>query len=124
DYAAEFVELTPFAQGSLVDALLAAVRARTQLAVQRNDFKLETLSPHLFMSLRVVDEHGRQLGMGRHLASLKAELGGEARSAFQALAKLKTTTAAAPAVERSAAPAASSHAATKAAPAPEAPAQR
>jgi ATP-dependent helicase HrpA len=89
DYVAEFVELTPFAQGSFMDALLKAVRERTQLAVQRNDFKLETLSPHLFMNFRVVDEHGRQLGMGRNLAALKAELGGQARSAFQALATLQ-----------------------------------
>ncbi len=89
DCAAEFCELTPFAQGSLVDALLKAVRERTQVAVQRNDFKLETLQPHLFMNFRVVDEHGRQLGMGRHLPTLKAELGAQARSAFQALAALK-----------------------------------
>jgi len=89
DYVAEFVELTPFAQGGLLDALLKSVRERTQLAVQRNDFKLETLSPHLFMNFRIVDEHGRQLGMGRNLAALKAELGGQARSAFQALAALK-----------------------------------
>ena len=89
DYAAEFCELTPFAQGSLVDSLLKAVRDRTQLAVQRNDFKLEQLPPHLFMNFRVVDEHGRQLAMGRNLASLKAELGGQARSAFQALAVLR-----------------------------------
>ncbi|HEY0817377.1 MAG TPA: ATP-dependent RNA helicase HrpA [Rhizobacter sp.] len=89
DYAAEFCELTPFAQGSLVDSLLKSVRERTQLAVQRNDFKLEQVPPHLFMNFRVVDEHGRQLAMGRNLASLKAELGGQARSAFQALAALK-----------------------------------
>lgn len=94
DYAAEFCELTPFAQGSLMDVLLKAVRERTQLAVQRNDFKLEQLSPHLFMNFRVVDEHGRQLGMGRDLAGLKAELGAQARSAFQALAVLKTAAAA------------------------------
>jgi len=43
-----------------------------------------------------VDEHGRQLGMGRQLATLKAELGGQARSAFQALAALKLTTPPAP----------------------------
>ena len=93
DYAAEFCELTPFAQGGLMDALLKAVRERTQLAVQRNDFKLEQLPPHLFMNLRVVDEHGRQLGAGRDLASLKAELGAQARSAFQALASLKVPAA-------------------------------
>lgn len=89
DYAAEFVASVPFGQGALLEVLLKAVRERTQLAVQRNDFKLETLSPHLFMNFRVVDEHGRQLGMGRNLAALKAELGGQARSAFQALAGLK-----------------------------------
>ena len=38
------------------------------------------------MNLRVVDEHGRQLGMGRNLGALKAELGAQARGAFQALA--------------------------------------
>ncbi|MDE1948122.1 MAG: ATP-dependent RNA helicase HrpA, partial [Burkholderiales bacterium] len=98
DYAAEFCETVPFADGGLVDALLKAVRERTQLAVQRNDFKLDQLAPHLFMNFRIVDEHGRQLGMGRDLAGLKAEFGGQARSAFQALAALKpapTTQAAA-----------------------------
>lgn len=89
DFVAEFIELNPFGQGSLVEVLLKAVRERTQLAVQRNDFKLEQLPPHLFMNFRVVDEHGRQLGQGRQLAALKAELGGQARSAFQALAALK-----------------------------------
>ncbi len=98
EYAAEFCELAPFAQGSLMDVLLKAVRERTQLAVQRNDFKLEQLSPHLFMNFRVVDEHGRQLGMGRDLASLKAELGAQARSAFQALAVLKAPAAPPPAL--------------------------
>jgi ATP-dependent helicase HrpA len=90
DFAAEFCESSVFAQGSLMDAVLKAVRDRTQLAVQRNDFKLEQLNPHLFMNFRVVDEHGRQLGTGRDLASLKAQLGVQARSAFQALAVLKT----------------------------------
>ena len=94
EFAAEFVEAAPFAVGSLLDVLLKAVRERTQLAVQRNDFKQEQLPPHLLMNLRIVDEHGRQLGAGRHLASLKAELGSQARSAFQALAALKGVAAA------------------------------
>jgi len=93
-YAEEFVAATPFAQGGLLDALLRSVRERTQLAVQRNDFKLEQLQPHLLMNLRIVDEHGRQLGSGRHLASLKAELGGLARTAFQSLAASKLPAAA------------------------------
>ncbi|MBI5257337.1 MAG: ATP-dependent RNA helicase HrpA [Burkholderiales bacterium] len=104
DFVAEFVELTPFGQGALMDVLLKAVRERTQLAVQRNDFKLDMLQPHLFMNFRVVDEHGRQLGMGRHLPTLKAELGGQARSAFQALAALKLTPGTAAPVPEPAAP--------------------
>ena len=97
DYADEFCTTTPFAQGNLLDALVKAVRERTQLAVQRNDFKLETLSPHLLMNFRVVDEHGRLLGTGRNLAALKAELGSQARTAFQALAALKLKAIAEPA---------------------------
>jgi ATP-dependent helicase HrpA len=93
DTVAEFVALTPFAQGELLDVLLKFVRERTQLAVQRNDFKLEQVPPHHWMNFRVVDEHGRQLAMGRNLAALKAELGGQARSAFQALAALKLQSA-------------------------------
>lgn len=89
EFAQAFIDSHPFAQGSLLEALLQAVRERTQLDVKRADFKLEMLSPHLFMNFRVVDEHGRQLGMGRHLAALKAELGAQARGAFQALAALK-----------------------------------
>jgi ATP-dependent helicase HrpA len=41
------------------------------------------------MNFKVVDEHGRQLGMGRNLGALKAELGAQARGAFQALAQLR-----------------------------------
>jgi ATP-dependent helicase HrpA len=89
EFAQAFIDAHEFAQGSLLEALLKAVRDKTQLDVKRGDFKLEMLSPHLFMNFRVVDEHGRQLGLGRNLASLKAELGAQARGAFQALAALK-----------------------------------
>ena len=94
EFAAGFARDAAFGQGPLTDALLAAVRRHTQLPLQRADFKLDMVPAHLFLNLRVVDEHGRQLGMGRHLAALKAELGGQARSAFQALAALKRPAAA------------------------------
>lgn len=77
-----------FGTGSLTDVLLKRVRDMTSIDVKRADFKLDMLAPHLFMNLRVVDEHGRQLGMGRNLGALKAELGAQARGAFQALAGL------------------------------------
>jgi ATP-dependent helicase HrpA len=97
DYAQAFIDAVPFGGGGLIDALLKHVRDKTQLDIKRNDFKLEQVPAHLLMNFRVVDEHGRQLGMGRNLAALKAELGGQARSAFQALATLNVAASPAPA---------------------------
>ncbi len=87
--AAELSLPERFGQGSLTEVLLKRVRDETSLDVKRTDFKLDMLPPHLFMNLRVVDEHGRQLGMGRNLGALKSELGSQARGAFQALAGLQ-----------------------------------
>ena len=87
--AAELNVPEAYGATGLVEALLKKVRDATQVDVQRADFKLDMLSPHLFMNFRVVDEHGRQLGTGRNLGALKAELGAKARGAFQALAGLK-----------------------------------
>ncbi len=88
-FAGVLSEPEGFGQGSLMDALLRLVREATQLPVQRADLKADMLPAHHFMHLRVVDEHGRQLGQGRNLGALKAELGAQARGAFQALAQLK-----------------------------------
>ncbi len=83
-------------KAGLIDTLLKQVRDETSLDVKRADFKLDMLSPHLFMNFRVTDEHGRQLGQGRNLAALKAEWGSKARGAFQALATLKVAARAQP----------------------------
>ena len=91
--AAEFTEvlLPPerFGQEGLLQALLPLLKAKTELDVKASDFKPDQLPAHLQMNIRVVDEHGRQLGMGRSLSALKAEWGTQARGAFQALAALK-----------------------------------
>ncbi len=89
EYAAEFIAAVEFASASLVDALAAHAAKRTGLALRRADFKHEQIAPHLLMNLRVVDEHGRQLGESRRLGELKASLGAQARSAFQALAAIR-----------------------------------
>ena len=77
-----------FGKGPLVDALLKLCKDATSVDIKRTDFKLDMLPIHLFMNFRVVDEHGRQLGAGRNLAAIKAELGGQARGAFAQLAQL------------------------------------
>jgi ATP-dependent helicase HrpA len=88
-FAQALNESVVFGAGSLMDALLKLVREATHLDIVRNDIKVDMVSPHHLMHLRVVDEHGRQLGQGRNLGALKAELGGQARGAFQALASIK-----------------------------------
>ena len=87
--AEHFLDSERWAQGGLIDALLQQTRAETSLDIKRTDFKLDMLSPHLFMNLRIIDEHGRQLAQGRNIAALKAQWGSKARGAFQALASLK-----------------------------------
>jgi ATP-dependent helicase HrpA len=94
DSAARFYavlsEPTAFGSSGLVDALLKLCRDATAVDIKRGDFKLDMLAPHLFMNFRVVDEHGRQMGAGRNLAALKAELGAQARGAFASLAALSS----------------------------------
>ncbi len=97
EYAAKFFERHQdplrFAKGDLVDALIADIHMHTSARVLTGDFKLETLPAHLFMNFKVIDEHGRQLDMGRNLATLQAELGGQARQSFQKMAEATPTAA-------------------------------
>jgi ATP-dependent helicase HrpA len=91
DYAARFCERVQaagtFGRGDLIDAIIADIRSQTSLMVMTTDFKAETLPAHHFMNFKVIDEHGRQLDMGRNLATLQAEFGGQARQSFQKLAE-------------------------------------
>ncbi|HEY1609726.1 MAG TPA: DUF3418 domain-containing protein, partial [Paraburkholderia sp.] len=89
EYAAGFAErhtAERFGVPALIDALIADVREQKQIALKQSDFKLETLPAHLFMNFKVIDEHGRQLAMGRNLAQLRGELGAQAQQQFQRLA--------------------------------------
>ncbi len=91
DYAAGFCERihdrNVFGRGSLIDAVIDDIRAQTQVAVRTTDFKTETLPAHHAMNFKIIDEHGRQLEMGRNLAALQREFGGQAREQFQKLAE-------------------------------------
>ncbi len=119
EYAAGFVERIGrerFGAGGLVEALIADVRGETQVAMKTADFKLETLPAHLFMNFKVIDEHGRQLAMGRNLAQLRQELGAQAQQQFQKIAAASTISTggeadAGPAAGQATAPAATAGAA-------------
>jgi len=87
DYAAKFCERMEFARGDLIDAIIADIRKQITISVLTSDFKPEQLPAHHFMNFKVVDEHGRQLDMGRNLATLQAEYGLQARQSFQRMAE-------------------------------------
>ena len=91
DYAAAFCDrihaAKKFGLGQLPDALIVDIREQTGIMVKLADFKLETLPAHHFMNFKVIDEHGRQLDMGRNLATLQAEFGAQAREQFQKIAE-------------------------------------
>ncbi|WMW79160.1 ATP-dependent RNA helicase HrpA [Undibacterium cyanobacteriorum] len=86
DYAAGFCDRNEFGKGNFLETLIADIREQKSLQCLTTDFKFEMLPPHLSMNFKVLDEHGRQLDMGRNLASLRAEYGTQARQSFQKLA--------------------------------------
>ncbi|MET0267839.1 MAG: DUF3418 domain-containing protein, partial [Duganella sp.] len=95
DYAAKFCERVQdagvFGRGDLIDAIIADIRKQITISVLTTDFKPETLPAHHFMNFKVIDEHGRQLDMGRNLATLQAEFGLQARESFQKMAETSGT---------------------------------
>ncbi|UCG96045.1 MAG: ATP-dependent RNA helicase HrpA [Burkholderiales bacterium] len=96
EYAAGFVERRGglAAEGRLLtDALIDDLRDQRSIVARPEDFKRETLPAHLSMNFKVVDEHGRQLAMGRSLPQLRAELGSQAQKSFQAVAERDVTVA-------------------------------
>ena len=70
-----------------MQAIARHARRRANLAVPLEAFRPETLPAHLSMNFHVVDEHGRQLAMGRNLAQLRAELGRAAGEQFSEAAR-------------------------------------
>ena len=88
DYAAAFAARHGHRTSEpLLDVLIEDVREHAGVVCQRADFKLETLPAHLTMNFKVVDDTGRQLGMGRNLAQLRAELGEEVQASFRTAAR-------------------------------------
>ena len=74
---------TPLAQ-----ALARHMRSELQLEVPIDAFRPDSAPPHLQMNFLVIDEHGRQLAMGRNLAELKRELGEHTAAVLQEEAPL------------------------------------
>lgn len=72
---------------AFLEALADDVRSQTGVPCTVGDFKLEQLPAHLIMNFKVLDEHGRQIGMSRNLAQLRAEFGEAAQETFRHVAQ-------------------------------------
>jgi ATP-dependent helicase HrpA len=61
----------PPADLPLTEAMRRYIRNEFNLEVPVDAFRPDSAPPHLHMNFRLLDEHGRQLDMGRDLAALK-----------------------------------------------------
>ena len=74
EFAAAFCRDVPPSNLPLLQALARYIREQKQINAPLDAFRPEQLPPHLLMNFRVVDEHGRQLGMSRNFTQLHGEL--------------------------------------------------
>ncbi len=90
EFAAAFCREVQPSNTPLLHALVRYIREQKQVDAPPDAFRLEQLPPHLLMNFRVVDEHGRQLGMSRNFAQLHAEFAPRAAPAAIATAGAAT----------------------------------
>jgi ATP-dependent helicase HrpA len=75
EFAQRFAAAVPPSDTPLAAALARYIRAELNLEVPADAFRPDSAPPHLHMNFRVLDEHGRQLAMGRNVAALKEAFG-------------------------------------------------
>jgi ATP-dependent helicase HrpA len=92
EFVEAFLAANQPADAPLAQAIARHARRELNLVVPLDAFRPEMLPVHLSMNFRIVDEHGRQLAMGRNLAQLRAELGDAAGERFAELAKAEAPT--------------------------------
>jgi ATP-dependent RNA helicase HrpA len=83
EFAESFFVAAKPADVPLAAALARFIRSDIGLDVPVDAFRPDSAPPHLQMNFRVIDDHERQLGMGRSLADLKRELGGKTERILQ-----------------------------------------
>jgi ATP-dependent helicase HrpA len=86
-WAGAFAEEAAPGDTPLTEALAAFLKARCGVEVPPEAWETARLPDHLLMRFVVVDAGGAEVGAGRDLAGLQAELGGAARAGFAALPK-------------------------------------
>ena len=74
EFAEEFAAAVSPSDTPLAQVLARHIRAEQNLDVPLDAIRPDSAPPHLHMNFLVIDEHGRQLAMGRNLPELKREL--------------------------------------------------
>ncbi|HSA91137.1 MAG TPA: DUF3418 domain-containing protein, partial [Burkholderiales bacterium] len=83
EFAAGFCAAVAPADLPLTEALRRYVRGEFGFELPPDAFRPDSAPPHLHMNFRVLDEHDRQLDMGRDLAALKREHGSRTQTVLQ-----------------------------------------
>ncbi len=82
DAVTAFLECCPPCEQGLYEALREFLRDYFQLKVEAQEWDVRDLSAHLMLNIRVIDDDGNELAMGRDLGALKRQLGQAAQAAF------------------------------------------
>ncbi len=88
EFAQGFAAAVAPSDTPLAHALARHIRAELNLEVPLDAFRPDSAPPHLHMNFLVIDEHGRQLAMGRNLAEIRRELAEHTAAVLQSEAPL------------------------------------
>ena len=83
EFAERFCMERMAADTPLATALARFIREELNVEMPVDAFRVDSAPPHLHMNFRVVDDHGRQLGMGRNLEQLKREFSPSTQAVLQ-----------------------------------------
>ena len=86
DYADVCVERLDFGKGSLVESLGRLLNQITGIPVPGGAWDHGAIPEHLKMNVRVVDDDGKTVGLGRDVEALRRRFSGSARALFGELA--------------------------------------
>jgi ATP-dependent helicase HrpA len=82
-FADDFAAAVPPSDAPLALALARYIRSELDLDVPLDAFRPDSAPPHLHMNFLVVDEHQRQLALGKDLAALKKEFSAGTEAVLQ-----------------------------------------
>jgi ATP-dependent helicase HrpA len=82
EFVTDFLSSSPATTSPLLETLATFIKARTGLNIAASDWDND-IPAHLLMNFRVVDDAGRELGMGRDWIALKNQLGQAAQLTFR-----------------------------------------